>query len=145
MSVKAIPEGFHTVTPYLISSDAAKVLDFAKRAFGATEVEKHLDDQGRIQHATMRIGDSMIMLGQGSDEWKPMPCMLHLYVPDVDATYKRAVAAGGRSLREPTNEFYGDRSSGVIDETGNQWWIATHVEDVSLEEMEKRMKAKGRS
>ena len=144
MTVKAIPDGYHTVTPYLIATDAAKVLEFAQRAFGATEVEKHVDDKGRIVHAALRIGDSMIMLGQASDEWKAMPCMLHLYVPDVDATYKNAIAAGGKSVREPTNEFYGDRSAGVIDESGNQWWMATHVEYVSEEEMEKRMKAAGR-
>ncbi|HEX6177955.1 MAG TPA: VOC family protein [Thermoanaerobaculia bacterium] len=144
MTVKAIPDGYHTVTPYLLVTDAAKVLDFASRAFGAAEVERHTDDKGRVMHAAARIGDSMIMLGQSSDEWKAMPCMLHLYVPDVDATYKRAIAAGGKSVREPTNEFYGDRSAGVIDECGNQWWIATHVEDVSPEEMQKRMKAAGR-
>ena len=142
MTVKAIPEGYHTVTPYLLTADPAKVLEFAKHAFGATEVEKHVDDKGRVQHATMRIGDSMVMVGQANDQWKPMPCMLHLYVPDVDATYKKAVAAGGKSLREPTTEFYGDRSSGVIDDAGNQWWIATHVEDLTTEEIETRMRAK---
>lgn len=144
MTVKAIPDGYHTVTPYLVATDAAKVLDFAQRAFGATEVEKHVDEKGRVVHAAARIGDSMIMLGQSTDQAKAMPCMLHLYVPDVDATYKRAIAAGGKSVREPTNEFYGDRSAGVIDECGNQWWIATHVEDVSPEEMKKRMEAAGR-
>jgi uncharacterized glyoxalase superfamily protein PhnB len=142
MTVKAIPDGYHTVTPYLVTEDVARVLDFAKRAFGATEVEKHTDEKGRIQHAAARIGDSMIMLGEANEQWKAMPCMLHLYVPDVDATYKRAMAAGGKSVREPTTEFYGDRSAGVIDPAGNQWWMATHVEDVSPEEMEKRMKAR---
>jgi PhnB protein len=80
------------------------------------------------------------MLGQASDKFPAMQSMLHLYVPDVDAVYKRAIEAGGKSVREPTNEFYGDRSSGVVDPAGNQWWIATHVEDVTPEEMEKRMK-----
>lgn len=144
MTVKAIPEGFHTVTPYIVASDAAKVLEFAKQAFGATEVEKHIDGQGRIQHASARIGDSMIMLGQPGDQSKAMPCMLHLYVPDVDATYKRAIAAGGESVREPTDEFYGDRSAGVVDPCGNQWWMATHIEDLSPEEIQRRATAAGR-
>ena len=141
MTVKAIPAGYHTVTPYLLSKDAAAVLDFAKRAFGATEVEKHEDGDGKVQHAAIRIGDSMVMIGQANDKFKAMPAMLHLYVPDVDAVYQRAIHAGGNSVREPTNEFYGDRSAGVEDSTGNQWWIATHVEDVSPEEMQRRMEA----
>ena len=144
MSVKAIPEGYHTVTPYLLTSDAAKVLDFAKRAFGAAETERHEDDKGQVQHAAMRIGDSMVMVGQASDKFPAMQSMLYLYVPDVDAAYKRAIEAGGKSLREPTDEFYGDRSSGVTDPAGNQWWIATHVEDVPPEEMERRARAAGR-
>lgn len=144
MTVKAIPDGYHTVTPYLLTNDATKVLDFAKRAFGANETERHEDDKGQVQHAAMRIGDSMVMLGQANDKFPAMQSMLHLYVPDVDAAYKRAIEAGGTSLREPTNEFYGDRSSGVADPAGNQWWIATHVEDVPPEEMERRAKAAGR-
>ena len=139
MTVKAIPEGYHTVTPYLITREAAKVLEFAKQAFGAVEVERHEDGQGRIQHAAIRIGDSMVMLGQSNDDWKEMPAMLHLYVPDADATYRRAIEAGGKSVREPRDEFYGDRSGGVQDPAGNQWWIATHIEDVAPEEMERRV------
>ena len=139
MTVKAIPEGYHTVTPYLITREAARVLEFAKQAFGAVEVERHEDGQGRIQHAAIRIGDSMVMLGQSTDDWKEMPAMLHLYVPDADATYRRAIDAGGKSVREPRDEFYGDRSGGVQDPAGNQWWIATHIEDVTPEEMERRV------
>ena len=89
-------------------------------------------------HAQMKIGDSIIMLSDARAEWMPMPCMFYLYVNDTDATYARAMKAGGKSLREPATQFYGDRSGGVQDPCGNQWWIATHVEDVSPEEMEKR-------
>jgi PhnB protein len=93
---------------------------------------------GSIGHAEVRIGDSMVMLGQARDEWKARPGTLYLYVPDVDATYRRALAAGGASLREPTTQVYGDRSGGVEDPVGNQWWMATHVEDVSPEEIDRR-------
>ncbi|MGZ8711093.1 MAG: VOC family protein [Thermoanaerobaculia bacterium] len=144
MTVKPIPDGYRTVTPYLVTPDAERILEFAKQAFGAVVTEEHKDDKGRIQHAAMRIGDSMVMLGQSNDKYPTMQSMLHLYVPDVDAVYAKAVKAGGKSLREPTNEFYGDRSCGVVDPGGNQWWIATHVEDVPPEEMERRAAAAGR-
>jgi PhnB protein len=138
MAVKPIPDGYHTVTPYLTVADAEAQMDFLKKAFGAEEIYRHSDEQGRIGHAEMRLGDSMIMLGQARDQWKPTQANFYLYVEDVDALYKRAVAAGGKSLREPTNEAYGDRSSGVEDPQGNQWWIGTHVEDVSPEEIKRR-------
>jgi len=89
-------------------------------------------------HAEVIVGDSYIMLGEANDKYPTSPAMLYLYVDDVDSTYAQAVKAGGKSLREPTTEFYGDRSSGVTDEFGNQWWIATHVEDVTPEEMQRR-------
>jgi len=99
---------------------------------------------GIVMHAAVRIGDSMLMMGEAQEKWPAMPCMLYLYVKDVDSFYKRAIEAGGKSLREPTNEFYGDRSCGVLDASGNQWWIASHVEDVSPEEMKKREEAAGK-
>ena len=138
MAVNAIPEGYHTVTPFILVKEASKVIEFAKQAFGALEAYRMAAPDGTIMHAEIRIGDSNIMLGEASDKWPAMPSMLYLYVPDVDNVHKKAVEAGGKSLREPTNEFYGDRSSGVQDAGGNQWWIATHVEDVSPEEMKKR-------
>lgn len=144
MTVKPIPDGYRTVTPYLLIPNVDRILEFAKQAFGAVVTEEHKDDKERIQHAAMRIGDSMVMLGQSNDKYPAMQSMLHLYVPDVDAVYAKAVKAGGKSLREPTNEFYGDRSCGVVDPGGNQWWIATHVEDVPPEEMERRAAAAGR-
>lgn len=136
---KPIPEGFHTVTPFLIVEDAVKLLEFIEKAFNGetTAIMKHVD--GKVMHATARIGDSVIMTSDATDRFPAMPCMLYLYMNDVDAVYKQAIKAGGQSLREPTNEFYGDRSAGIKDAWNNQWWIATHVEDVGEEEMKKRV------
>jgi uncharacterized glyoxalase superfamily protein PhnB len=136
--VKPKPDGYSTVTPYIIVNDAGSVIDFAKQAFGATERMRQLDDSGRVMHAEISIGDSVVMIGEASEHFSRMPATLHLYVPDSDATYQKAIAAGGKSLREPRTEFYGDRMAGVEDSQGNQWWLATHVEDVSPEEMKRR-------
>jgi len=141
MSVKYIPDGYHTVTPYLTVDDAAIQINFLKAAFNAQVTFEMKDPQGNVRHAELRVGDSMLMLGQARDDWKSRPMSFYLYVPDVDAAYKSAVGAGGKSLQEPANQFYGDRSGGVEDPQGNYWWVATHVEDVSSEEMEKRHKA----
>lgn len=143
MSVRPIPEGHHTVTPYLIVSDVRAEIAFLERALDATNAHVSATPDGRVMHAEVQIGDSKVMLGEATSEWPPMPCMLHLYVPDVDRIYKQAVGAGATSLREPADQFYGDRSAGVKDAEGNQWWLATHVEDVSPEEMERRMAAPG--
>jgi len=134
-----IPSGFRSVTPYLVVSDAAKVMDFLQHAFGATERFKMQGPDGSISHAEIQVGDSVVMLGQSPDQTRTTHSMLYLYVPDVDAVYEKAVAAGGISLREPTDQFYGDRSGAVKDPGGNEWWIATHKEDVSPQEMERRM------
>ena len=138
MPVKPIPDGYHSVTPYLVVKDGAKTLDFLQRGLGAELHYRHDLPNGRIMHAEVRIGDSPVMLGEGGEGHPVMPCMLYLYVRDCDAAYKRAIAAGAKSLREPANQFYGDRSGGVTDADGNQWWFGTHVEDVSEEEMGKR-------
>ncbi len=138
MAVKPIPEGYHTVTPYLTVADAEAQIDFLKRAFGAKEKYRHADDQGHVSHAEVKVGDSMVMIGQARGEWTPRQAGFYLYVEDVDSIYKQAIAAGAKSLREPRNEAYGDRSGGVEDSQGNQWWIATHVEDVSPEEINRR-------
>jgi uncharacterized glyoxalase superfamily protein PhnB len=121
-------------------SDATKLIDFLKQAFDAELLFKMDGPGGRIMHAEMTIGDSRIMLGQPAPGQETQ-AMIHLYVPDTDATYKRALAAGGTSVREPADQFYGDRSGGVRDMFGNQWHIATHVEDVTPEEMDRRMAA----
>ena len=141
MPVKPVPDGYHTVTPYLTVDDAAIQIEFLKSAFNAQVKYEMKDDKGNIRHAEVTIGDSVLMIGQTRDEWKSRPMSFYLYVPDVDAMYKSAVTAGGKSLQEVTTQFYGDRSGGVEDPQGNYWWIATHVEDVSPEEMGRRMKA----
>ncbi|HMC58673.1 MAG TPA: VOC family protein [Candidatus Solibacter sp.] len=140
-NVKAIPEGYHTVTPYLIVDGAARLIEFVKQAFDAKEMLRMSGPDGRIGHTEIRIGDSMLMLSDSRDPWKPMPAMLYLYVEDVDATYQRALQAGATSVSEPKDQFYGDRSAGVQDSCGNQWWIGTHIEDVSEEELLRRHEA----
>ena len=142
--VKQIPDGYHTVTPYVTIDDARKFIDFIKTAFDATVPELMTDDEGNIRHAEAKIGDSIVMIGQARDEWKARPATLYLYLPDVDATYKRALAAGATSLMEPSDQFYGDRNGGVEDAFGNWWWLATHIEDVAPEEMQRRMAAQAK-
>src|SRR5262249_15894735 len=142
--VKPIPDGYHTVTPYLVVEGASKLIDFLKQAFGAEERFRFADPNGTIHHAEVKIGDSIVMLGDANDEHKPTHCSICLYMKDTDAVYKSAVQAGGVSLREPADQFYGDRTAGVKDPAGNQWWISTHIEDVSPEELTRRAKAQGK-
>jgi uncharacterized glyoxalase superfamily protein PhnB len=125
------PEGFHSVTPYLVVQGADRLIDFLKQAFEAREIYCGRNPDGRISHAQFQIGDSMIELAEGNDQWKPMPCALHLYVPDADAVYHRAMAAGAATLMEPADQVYGDRSGGVTDLSGNQWFIATKKEKLA--------------
>lgn len=144
MAVQPIPPGFHTVTPHLTVDDGDAMVEFLKRAFDGRELfPASRRPDGSLAHAQLRIGDSNLMVGQGSAQWPPMPCSLYLYVPNVDAVYRQALAAGGTSVREPTDEFYGDRSAGVKDMCGNYWWIATHIEDVSPEELARRAASHG--
>lgn len=140
MAVKPIPEGYHAVTPYLLASDAAGLLDFMQRALGAVERHRMAGPGGRVMHAEVQIGDSRVMLGEPPPGKPLMPANLYLYVPDCDAMYQRAVAAGGTSIQAPATMPYGDRHGAVRDPAGNVWWIATHVEDVSMEEIAERMK-----
>ena len=135
-----IPQGFGTVTPFLYVAEAGKLIDFLQQAFAAEVVYRMDSPDGSVKHAEVKIGDSMVMIGQ-APAGQNMPSMLYLYVPDTDALYHSAIAAGATSIREPADQFYGDRSGGVRDISGNQWWIATHIEDVSSEEMERRMAA----
>jgi uncharacterized glyoxalase superfamily protein PhnB len=143
MAVKPIPDGYHHVTPYLIVRGADALVEFLKQSFGAKEMMRHARPDGAVMHAEVRIGDSVVMLADASDQHPPAPCVLHLYTEDTDAAYQRALKAGGTSLREPATQFYGDRSAGVKDPFGNSWWISTHVEDVSPEEIERRAAAQG--
>ncbi len=138
MAVKPKPDGYHSVTPYLIVDGAAGLIDFLKAAFAAQEFHRFDAPGGRIGHAEVWIGDSAVMLGDARAEWQSMPSTLYVYVDDVDATYRRALEAGAETVQEPTDQFYGDRSAGVKDPCGNLWWIATHIEDVPPDELKRR-------
>lgn len=138
MAVQPVPEGRAHIMPILTVDGAAKFIDFMEEAFGAVEKERHDGPGGAIMHAELTIGPSIIMTSDANSEFPASPARLQLYVDDIDAVYKRALAAGATSLREPADQFYGDRSGGVQDAFGNQWWLATHIEDVSPEEIRRR-------
>lgn len=139
-SVRAVPEGFHTVTPYLIVDNAAKLIEFIKNAFGGRVTFISNGDENKVMHATVSIGTSTIMVSDTMEGMGPRTAMLFLYLEDADGVYKKAIDAKATSVQEPRTEFYGDRAGAVKDEWGNEWWIATHVEDVAPEEMERRSK-----
>lgn len=147
MAVNPIPEGYHSVTPYLIVNDCAAAIEFYKRAFGATELFRMDAPGGKIGHAEIKIGNSPIML---ADEMPEMgyrsakaigstPVSLMIYVEDVDSVYPQAIAAGGKELKALQDQFYGDRSGTLEDPFGHVWTVSTHKEDVPPEEMERRM------
>jgi PhnB protein len=144
-NVNPIPEGFNTVTPYITASDAKAVIEFLQGAFDAKVTERIDDEKGRIRHAQLKVGDSHVMLTDGNDECLPAPAAFYLYLRDVDEAYKRALRAGGTSIMEPADQFYGDRNAGVRDACGNTWWLATHIEDVPSEEIARRARAHGRA
>lgn len=127
MSVHHVPKGFHTVTPYLTVRGAARLLEFVKQAFGATEFDPPTLADGVIRHAAVRIGDSVIEMSEANDRWGAMPAALHLYLPDCDAAYRRAIAAGAESLHEPMDMEYGERAAATRDPVGNHWYIATYT------------------
>jgi PhnB protein len=146
MPVKPIPDGYHSVTPYLVIGGAAKAIDFYRQAFGAEEMFR-MPMGDKVGHAEIRIGDSVVML---SDEWPDMGVVgpktrggttvsLMIYVNDVDSAYKRAIDAGAQAERPVENQFYGDRAGTLVDPFGHRWTLSTHVEDVSPEEMSRRM------
>jgi PhnB protein len=148
-TVKAIPDGYHNVTPYLQVRGASNAIDFYKNVFGAAEILRTSGADGRIMHAEIRIGDSIVML---ADENPQMGIMspqtvggssvgMHVYVENVDAVIEKAVESGAKPLRPIKNQFYGDRSGSLLDPFGHMWTVATHVEDVLPEEMKKRMAA----
>lgn len=140
-AVKPIPDNYHTVTPYLVVPGVAKVIEFLKQTFDAKEVVRMAGPAGAVMHAEIKIGDSIVMMGEPMGPQPPMPAQLYVYVKDVDSVYKKALAAGATSVREVSDQFYGDRNCAVKDPGGNHWGIATHKEDVSPEEMKKRMAA----
>jgi PhnB protein len=148
-NVKPIPDGYHSVTPYLIVKGAADAIEFYKTAFGATELFRMPAPGGKVGHAEIKIGDSPIMLADESPEMghtSPTtlggtPVTIMIYVEDVDAIFKQAIAAGGQEQKPVQDQFYGDRSGTLKDPFGHVWHVATHTEDVSPEEMEKRIAA----
>jgi PhnB protein len=148
-AVKPIPDGYHSVTPYLTVNDAARAIDFYKRAFGAQETVRMQGPPGKIGHAELKIGDSMVML---ADEMAGNNCRspqslggstvnIFLYVTDVDSVFKQAVSAGAKADAQPADMFWGDRYGKLTDPFGHCWSLATHKEDVTPEEMRKRMQA----
>jgi PhnB protein len=149
MAAKPVPAGYHTATPYLIIKDAARAIEFYKQAFGAEEILRLADPTGRVEHAEIRIGDSPIMLADeipdvganGPQTLGGSPVSILLYVEDVDALIGRAVAAGARMIRPVKDQFYGDRSGTIADPFGHIWTIATHKEDLTPEEIQKRVEA----
>jgi len=122
-----VPEGLRSVTPYLQVRGTPALIDFLKSSLGAVEAERHESPAGTVVHAKIRIGDSMVEMGEAHGQWKPMTGALHLYVEDVDASYKRAIEAGATSLSAPSDKPYGERSAGVVDPAGNQWYLAKHI------------------
>jgi PhnB protein len=139
MPVKPIPDGYHTVTPYLMLQDADKFVDFMARAFDAKVEEQLKRPDGKVGHTELRIGDSVIMLSEAVAPHEPSSVMLHLYVEDADAAFERAVAAGASVVSRPADQFYGDHAGCVKEPTGhNTLWIATHVEDMSPDERKRR-------
>ncbi len=142
MAAKPVPDGYHTVTPYLTVRGAPKVIEFLRQAFGAEISHEPIKrPDGTIMHAQVTIGDSRIMIAEESEMAKATESSLYLYVPNVDSVYQRAIKAGGNTIMEPTDMFYGDRSGGVKDPSGNSWFIATHKEDVAPQELQKRAEA----
>jgi PhnB protein len=149
VSVNHTPAGYHTATPYLIIKGAAAAIEFYKKVFGATEVMRMAGPGGAIMHAEIKVGDSIIMLGEENPQWGATaptslggsPVGLCLYFPDVDARFSLAVASGASVKRPVQDQFYGDRSGTVIDPFGHVWTIATHIEDVPPEEMHRRFQA----
>lgn len=149
MSVKAIPEGYHSVTPYIIVDGAADAIRFYERALGATEALRLPMEGGRIAHAEIRIGDSYVMLAdefpdhdiRGPKSRGGATSSLMIYVEDVDSAFQRAIDAGATVDKPVADQFYGDRSGTITDPFGHKWTLATHVEDVSGEEMQRRMSA----
>ncbi|HUK25383.1 MAG TPA: VOC family protein [Terriglobales bacterium] len=148
MPVKAIPEGYHTATPYLVVRNAAEAIEYYKKAFGAQEVMRMPTPDGKIGHAELKIGDSMVMLADENDRGTSKAPQtlggttagIMLYVEDADATFHRAINAGGKVFMPLTDMFWGDRFGQLTDPFGQAWSVATHKEDVSPAEMEKRMK-----
>lgn len=140
MPVKPVPDGYHTVSPYLVSDNPDRLLEFIKQAFAGQELQVMRQHDGRILHAQVRIGDSVVMIGGADSKWPAESSSLYLYLEDVDQVFARAVAAGAQVIMPPADQVYGDRMGGVKDPTGITWWLASHIEDVCGEELARRFK-----
>jgi PhnB protein len=138
MATDPIPRGYHSVTPFLAIQNVPQFIEFAKRAFGAKEIQRLEKPDGSVMHAEIRIGDSIIMVGDAGPGQTPSKATLYLYVDNADLVYENAINAGATSVERPRDHFYGDHAGGINDPSGNQWWIATHVEDVPEEVLRKR-------
>jgi PhnB protein len=136
--VQPVPEGYHSITPWIVSRDSARLIEFLNAAFGAEEIARVVAEDGSIGHAEVRIGDSVVMMFDAKPHWPDTPAFLRLYVADGDAVFQQALRAGATPVTEMTHLFWGDRVGRVRDPFGNLWWIQTRVEEVSLEEMERR-------
>src|ERR1700739_4690911 len=139
------PDGYQNVIPYLHVNGAAQLIAFMKDVFDAQEIAVYTRPDGTVDHAALRIGDSIVELADVSAEWPAMPCAMQVYVPDTDAAYHRALKAGAKSLIAPADQFYGDRTASVRDSCGNNWYIATQKEIVSKKEVDRRIAAMGQS
>ncbi len=128
MNLMHKPDNYSTVSPYLIVDGASATIDFLKRVFGAVELRRFPDEAGKLLHSEVRIDDSIVMLADGGESWPPIPASVHIYVPDVDATYRQALEAGATSVQEPAQRGDEDKRGGVKDAGGTTWWIATRVE-----------------
>ncbi|WP_433021698.1 VOC family protein [Kribbella sp. CA-294648] len=138
MTVKAIPEGYTTITPWIISKDTNALMDYLTRAFGAEELFRVADEDGVIGHAEMQIGDAKVMMFDARPDWPPTPAYLRLYVEDARAVHRQAVEAGGTSVTEVTHLAFGDLIGRVRDPFGNLFWIMTRIEDVTEEQLAER-------
>jgi len=136
--VRPVPEGYHSVTPFIIVRGAAQLLDFVRDAFGAMEIARVRSEDGTLGHAETKIGDSVVMMFDSKADWPETPAFLRLYVEDCDATYQQALKANATSVTKPTNMPWGDRVCRVRDPLGNLWWIMARIENISAEEIEKR-------
>jgi PhnB protein len=136
--VKAVPDGYTTVTPWVIGTDTAGLMDWLTRAFGAEDLGRVVGPDGRIGHAEMRIGSAIVMLFDAPEDWPPTPAFLRLYLEDADAVFARAVGAGGEAVTQVTHLAFGDRVGRVRDPFGNLWWIQQRVEDLTEEEVGRR-------
>jgi PhnB protein len=147
--VRPVPEGYHTVTPHLVTAGAARAIEFYKKAFGAEEVRCMTDSGGKVMHAAIKIGDSIVMLADEFPEFGafspkgPSPVTIHLFVNDVDKLYDRAVAAGATATLPPTDALWGDRYGKLTDPFGHNWSLATHKEDLTSQQVAERMKTAG--